>query len=271
MPIEKFIRAGGFATRIKLYGFEETENDRPALVMLHGYMESLDVWEEFIPLLREYRVAVMDIPGHGISEVKGDVHTMGAMADVAAGMADTLRLEKFYLAGHSMGGYIAAEFLSRYPGRLSGIIMFHSTPNPDTEEKKAHRLREIEIIESGKKDLLAGSVEKGFAAANRKKFSDFIEDLKELVVLTEDRGAVNLLRGMTLRSDRNETFRESGVPQLFIMGRHDEHIPLEVSKKLEETHPQARFAYLDASGHMGYVEEPERSAEIINGFIKETL
>ncbi len=268
MVQEKFITAGGYATRIKCYGFDKSADDgRPVLLLLHGYLESLDVWDDFVPALPTLRVITMDIPGHGISEVKGDIHTMEQMAGVVEGVADHMGVDRFWLGGHSMGGYVASEFLARYPARLDGIIMFHSTPNPDTEAKKEQRLREIGLVEAGKKDLLAATVEKGFAADNRKRLGDVIEDLREQVVLTEEEGVVVLLRGMMQRPDHNETFRNSTVPQLFIMGSKDECIPLEVSTALREEHPQAGFVYLPASGHMGFVEEPEASSDAILSFI----
>ncbi|MCC8019347.1 MAG: alpha/beta hydrolase [Rikenellaceae bacterium] len=267
MVQEKFITAGGYATRIKCYGFDKQTDDRPVLLLLHGYLESLDVWDDFVPSLAGVRVITMDIPGHGISEIRGDIHTMEEMAGVVAGVADHTGVEKFWLAGHSMGGYVAAEFLARFPERLGGIIMFHSTPNPDSDAKKEQRSREIELVRAGKKDLLAATVEKGFAADNRRRFDDVIEDLKEQVVLTEDEGVIVLLRGMMQRRDHNETFRQSPVPQLFIMGNKDEYIPLEVSTALREEHPQAGFVYLPGSGHMGFVEEPDSSTDAILSFI----
>ncbi|MCD7969846.1 MAG: alpha/beta hydrolase [Alistipes sp.] len=271
MVTDKFIKAGGFATRIRQYGFDTADegqaDERPVIILLHGYLESLNVWDDFAPMLRDYRVVTMDIPGHGISEVHGDIHTMAMMAQVVTGVADNLGIGKFWIMGHSMGGYVASELLSAAPEKLAGIIMFHSTPNADTEEKKQNRLREIDLVEAGKKDLLAKTVDKGFAAVNRRKFGDFIEDLRELVVLTDEQGIINLLRGMMERADHNDTFRQSTVPQLFIMGELDEYIPLETAKSLEESHPQARFEYLAASGHMGFVEEPVISAGIILDFI----
>lgn len=265
---EKFVIAGGYATRIKCYGFGiDTDNSRPVLFLLHGYLESLDVWEDFIPHLRSVRIITMDIPGHGISQVKGDVHTMGQMARVAAGVADRMGVDKFFIAGHSMGGYVASEFLSLYPERLEGVIMFHSTPNPDSDMKKEQRRREIELVRGGKKDLLASTVATGFASDNRIRFTNFIEDLREQVVLTEEDGIIALLNGMMQRCDHNTTFRESTVPQLFIMGCKDEYIPLEVSTRLREDHPQATFVYLPSSGHMGFIEEPHPAAESIISFI----
>ena len=52
------------------------------VVLLHGYLESALVWEDFVPYLyKEVRVVTLDLPGHGISVVTGEVHTMDFLAD----------------------------------------------------------------------------------------------------------------------------------------------------------------------------------------------
>ena len=61
------------------------------VVLLHGYLESLYVWDDFVGLLTPHmRVIAVDIPGHGISEVKGEVHTM---ADESYTSHNTHRLD----------------------------------------------------------------------------------------------------------------------------------------------------------------------------------
>ena len=260
--MEKFIMAAGCAVRISDRGEGEQ-----VLVLLHGYLESLDVWDEFTPLLTpEFRVIAIDLPGHGISEVKGEIHTMEFLADVIHGALETLGISRCVLAGHSMGGYVALEFLRTYTEMLSGLILFHSTPNPDSEEKKEARDREIAIVTAGHKDLLSHTPAKGFAAENRERFADKIEELAEQITLTDDAGIIALLRGMKERRDLNEVLAQSPVPTLIILGRKDEYILPEVAEALVSRFPKSQVAWLENSGHMGFVEEPEKAAEVILAF-----
>ena len=96
---------------------------------------------------------------------------------------------------------------------------------------------------------------------------DEIEDLVEQVFVTEDEGIAALLRGMIERPDRNEMLRRSAVRQLFIFGKHDGYIPLEKAEALAAAHPQARIAWLEHSGHMGFLEEPEITARALLDFM----
>lgn len=263
--MEKFTVAGGTALRYSDVGAGDK-----TVVLLHGYLESLDVWEDFTQLLRDdFRVVAIDIPGHGISQVKGPVHTMEFVADTLHALLQKIGIEKCYLVGHSMGGYAALAFLKKYPEAAAGLVLFHSTPYADSPEKKLDRDREIGMVAAGKKELLANmNAAKRFAPDNRKKFADEIESLSDYVALTEDEGIVALLGGMRDREDTSRVLKESGVPTLFIFGEKDEHIPMDVARKLASDFPLAEVVWLKNSGHMGLVEEPEASAAAIADFVK---
>ena len=235
------------------------------VVLLHGYLESMYVWDDFAPLLKDkVRVITVDIPGHGVSVVNGEVHTMEWIADVLRDMLDALAIERVTMVGHSMGGYIALAFCEKYPERLDGVVLLSSTPNPDTELKRENRRREIALVKSGKKGTLAHTAaEAGFAEQNRRRLKSYIDDLEECVHITEDEGIIALLGGMMERKDQNEMLRKLGKPVLFILGRKDGYITAEVAEKMVADHPEAEVVWLDHSGHMGFYEEPERCAEAI--------
>lgn len=262
--IEKFIMAGSTALHVC-----DSQAGEKCVVLLHGYLESMLVWEDFIPYLyKEVRVITLDLPGHGISVVTGEIHTMDFLADTIADALKALGIEKCTLVGHSMGGYVALAFCERHPEMLDGLVLFSSTPNPDTPEKAENRRREIALVKAGKKDMLARvTPAAGFAVQNRTRMRDYIEDLTEQVFITEDEGIVALLNGMIARRDQNEMLRRSPVPQLFILGKKDNYIPPEAAEKIIAEHPQAKVVWLENSGHMGFLEEPEAAARAILGFV----
>ena len=261
---EKFIMAG--STPLHLCDSEQGEK---CIVLLHGYLESMLVWEDFIPLIyKQARVVTLDLPGHGISVVTGECHTMEYLADVVAEAMTTLGVERFTVVGHSMGGYVALALAERHAERLEGVVLLSSTPNPDTEEKRENRRREIALVKSGKKEMLARvAPAAGFAESNRKRLKDYIDDLTEQVHVTEDEGIVALLNGMIERKDQNQMLQTSTVRQLFILGRKDGYIVPEVAEQLVANHPQAEVVWLEESGHMGFIEEPERTAEALLNFV----
>lgn len=264
---EKFIMAGPVALHVC-----DSEKGERCVVLLHGYLESMLVWDDFVPLLyKEVRVVTLDLPGHGISVVTGEEHSMEFLADVVADGLRALGIARCTLVGHSMGGYVALAFCERHPEMLDGVVLLSSTPNADTPEKVENRRREIALVRAGRKELLAHvAPEAGFAPENRARMKDAIEDLTEQVFVTEDEGIVALLNGMLARKDRNEMLRASSVPQLFILGREDGYIPVEKAEAMVAAHPQARVVWLEHSGHMGFLEEPEKTARVLLDFVRST-
>ena len=261
---ENFVVAGPAVLHVADSGKGEK-----CVVLLHGYLESMYVWDDFLPLLTpSVRVITVDIPGHGISDAIAEKHTMELMADTLRDMLDAMGIERVTMVGHSMGGYISLAFCEKYPERLDGVVLLSSSPNADTDEKKENRRREIALVRAGKKDVLAAvAPETGFAEKNRKRLRDYIEDLVEQVHMTDEDGIVALLEGMIARKDQNEMLRQSAVRQLFILGKMDNYIPVEAAEAFVAKNPQAEVAWLEESGHMGFIEEPQACAEALLNFV----
>ena len=263
--IEKFLMAGDTPMHVA-----DTERGDRCVVLLHGYLESMIVWDEFVDLLKQHiRVVTLDLPGHGVSTIAGEVHTMEYLADCVGNTMKALGIDKYSVVGHSMGGYVALAMLDNYKEHLENIVLLHSTTSADSQEKCDRRRREIELIKAGKKNTLARLVpHAGFAPENAKRLKDYIEDISELILLTEDEGVIAILGGMIERKSRGEQLRDSGIPHLFIFGRHDYYIPVEVAEEMIAADPNAKVLWLEHSGHMAFYEEPALLAEAILGMVK---
>jgi esterase/lipase len=69
------------------------------------------------------------------------------MKDYAIKIMSDLPLEtKFILVGHSMGGYVALAMAELFPSEIHQVVMLHSSPFADTEEKKTGRQRTIDFL-----------------------------------------------------------------------------------------------------------------------------
>ena len=257
---EKFIMAGDTPMHIA-----DSERGERCVVLLHGYLESMLVWDEFVDLLKDkVRVVTLDLPGHGVSMVDREVHTMEYLADCVANAMEALGIKRYSVVGHSMGGYVALAMVKKYAANIESIVLLSSTTSADSQEKCDRRRREIELIKAGKKNTLARLVpHAGFAPENVKRLSSYIEDIGEMILLTEDDGVIAILAGMIERKSRGEMLRDSGVPHMFIFGRHDYYIPVEVADEMIAADPNAEVVWLEHSGHMGFYEEPELCAEAI--------
>lgn len=252
--------------------YEDAGKGTQAVLLLHGYLESLEVWDDFAGRLgKKYRVIRMDLPGHGFSQW-GERKVIG-IDYMAATAAEALKEvlgpgEKCTVVGHSMGGYVALALAVNYPERIEGLVLFHSSPGGDTPERQENRQREMDLILAGKKEMLSRiNPGKGFADRNLKRCADMIEELSEQMMMTDDDAIVAVLQGMAERPDRSGVMRSLEIPQLMIFGREDNFIPVEGAEAIAEAEPQAEVAWLEQSGHMGFVEQPEESVEILDRFL----
>ena len=108
-----------------------------AVVLLHGFLEDLTLWDTITPVLsKRNRVVAIDLLGHGKSDNLGYIHTMEEQAEMVKAVLKHLKLRKYTFIGHSMGGYISLAFTKIYPDSVKGICLMNSTAEADTKEKK---------------------------------------------------------------------------------------------------------------------------------------
>ena len=76
-----------------------------------------------------YRLISVDLPGHGLTGTwpRGE-YTIEAYTDFIEVLADTLQLDRFAIAGHSMGGAVAWSFVATRPERISHLILVEPCP-----------------------------------------------------------------------------------------------------------------------------------------------
>jgi len=227
----------------------------PAIVFLHGFCESQDVWNDFVmPLANQFQIITIDLPGHGRSAVPDDF-SMDAQAQQVHQTLLVLNVEKCLLVGHSMGGYVALAFAEKFPQLLRGLCLFHSSALPDTPEKKENRLKTIDFVQKhGVDKFMESFVAPLFAPSNREACQTAIEKMQTIGKATPQETIVGCLHAMRDRPDRTEVLKNAAFPVLFLAGKEDPAVPLEAT--LQQCHlPENSMTYfLGQVGHMGMFE-----------------
>jgi pimeloyl-ACP methyl ester carboxylesterase len=252
----------------KIYYSDIGEGD--IIVLLHGYFETSDIWAGFAKKLSSaYRVISVDLPGHGLSKVYSECHTMEFMAGAVKCLLDNLNIKKVFLAGHSMGGYVTLAFVDLYPGMLKGYCLFHSHPFEDSIETLERREKEIKVVRSGKKYILyPESITKMYASENTEKFREALQRSKDIASTIRDEGIIAILYGLMARPSRLSVMERGMIPCLWILGKMDNYLPCDAVLKKVKLPPNAKVVILENSGHMGFVEEEDLSVRILTNFIK---
>ena len=237
-----------------------TEN----LVLLHGFMENLSIWDDMQPFLSEkFKLIKIDLPGFGKSEVLAEVQTMDLMAEEVKKVADHLKLDAFHLLGHSMGGYISLAFAEKYPEDLKSFTLFFSTYFSDDDDKKAVRKKTLRLIEENFKAYAKAGVPNFFNPNEHDTLMPKIKLAKEIANTSSVAGVLASQKGMIDRPDRVAVLENFQGRILIICGKHDSAVDSTKTIKNLPDNTNIKSYVLDC-GHNGHWEKPEVCAAIIN-------
>ncbi|MBN8702298.1 MAG: alpha/beta hydrolase [Bacteroidetes bacterium] len=239
-----------------------------AVVLLHGFLESSAMWTDVVKkLARTNRVITIDLLGHGETPSIGYVHTMELIAASVKHVLDKLKLRKYVLIGHSMGGYVALAFAELHSNNLAGIGLFHSTGQPDTEEKKKNRDRAIAAVKANHIHFIDAFFANLFAPENVDRLAIEISKMSKEAQNMSKQSIVNALEGMKIRKSREHVLKNSTLPILFILGKQDSRIDYEEGLKEVRKLKNTTLLSLENAGHMGFLEAKEECISAIKKFV----
>lgn len=243
-----------------------------AVVLLHGFLGSSQIWETLkTTLVKQFKVICIDLPGHGKSDCFGYIHSMELMAQALKAVMDTLRLKKYVLIGHSMGGYASLAFAELFPDYVRGLCLFHSTSYADSEPKKRDRNKAIKVVKNNVDIYVRATINNLFATKNLKYVKKEILFTQQIARKTPKRGIVAALEGMKNRLSRDVVLHFANYPVLFIIGRYDNLLPMQYLLDQAQIAKHKDVLLLEKAGHMGFLEEPEICTKHLKRFIRKSF
>lgn len=250
----------------KIHFIDQGEGD--VIVLLHGFMESVFMWESLADRLSQnFRVLSIDLPGHGKSDDLKDDHSIDHMASLVHELLQKLGLRSVNLVGHSMGGYTALSFIEQFPSIVNSFTLLHSKAGDDSKEVKQRRKLGVKMLAKHPHFVVKESITNLFYSATRKVFLNEIEALVNEGQKASYQGYADALVAMMNRPDRSALLM-SEIPKLYIAGKNDPVIPLELSEKEMSLQNNGEAYLLKKAGHMGFIEEKELCEETIFAFLQ---
>jgi len=280
-PQSSFIDVGGVRTHIRDTGQNTGQNggdpDAIPLILIHGSLESLDVWDGWATeLAHRARVITVDLPGHGLTGTWArDEYTIDAYADFIEVLADTLHLDRFALGGHSMGGAVAWSFASTRPERVSHLILVDSAGFPGTGRTPLSvRLARLPWIggigiyfkpdSHVRETLLDVYADPAMVTPER------VKRYAELQRFPGNRRAT-LERLRTQEPLDPTTLKRLDVPTLILWGAKDKWLPVADAFHFQSSIKGARLEIFEKSGHNPMEEDPVATAAAVDAFLPEKL
>jgi len=238
-----------------------------AVVLLHGFLENSTMWKSFLPVLtKKNRVICIDLLGHGKTNCLGYIHHMELMAEAVEAVLKHLRLPKYYMIGHSMGGYVALSFAETNQNKLKGLCLMNSTYEADDDERKALRKRANKMVQSNFENMVKMSFANLFSEISKKLYKLKFEAALSEALKTPIQGYIACQEGMRLRSDKLKMFMSLECKKLIIIGKKDPVI--DGGKLLNEIKGTTIDTVVFSEGHMSHIENEADFLRSIMHFVE---
>ncbi len=244
-----------------------TSGKGTAVVLLHGFLENLTMWDDIIVALsKRNRIVSIDLLGHGESGNLGYIHTMEEQAEMVKAVLKHLNLRKFLLIGHSMGGYVSLAFAKLYPDSVKGLCLMNSTAEADNKEKKINRDRAVLAVKQNHKTFIRISIPNLFSEENRVIFNKEVEQVINNAMTLSVQGIVASLEGMKIRTDRTNLLKKGDFKKLMIIGQKD---PVLNAESLRNQSKNTDVKVVEfADGHMSHIENKNELIKTLETFIR---
>lgn len=237
------------------------------VVLIHGFLENSTMWKNMVPeLSKKNRVITVDLLGHGKSDCLGYVHSMELFAETLKAVLQHLKLRKYILVGHSLGGYISLAIARINANNIKGLCLLNSTSEEDSKERKKLRIRANKMIRNNFKNMVRMSFANLFGENSKTTFKIAIESALSEALQTPLQGYIAANEGMRIRANANHVLTENNFKKLLIIGEKDPVLDFKAS--LEEARKTNSEIVVLNGGHMSHIENEAELIAVLKAFIK---
>ncbi len=227
----------------------------PPLILVHGFPLDHTFWNPLLPHLQEhFDCLVPDLRGFGESPATEAGYSLDDLAADLSALLSGLGLPGAFLAGHSMGGYIALAFARRFGSQLLGLGLLGSQAAADTPEKKAERYETIAQVKRDGVSVVLGMAEKLSANPAHAPL------LRNIIQRQKPAGVMGALQAMAERPASSSTLSALTIPVVIVHGLKDTLIPVERAREMKAALPASLLVELPDIGHAPPFEAPEQAA-----------
>ncbi len=254
--------------------------DGPAVLFIHGLLGSHRNWLHLIDKLDDrHRLLAPDLFGHGSSAKPMGDYSLGSHAATLRDLLDRLGVDRVTLVGHSLGGGVAMQFCYLFPERVDRLVLVSSGGLGRSVSRllRAAALPGAELVlpmiasawvqERGK------SLGRTLAKVGWRASSDVAEAWQGFVSLADAesrRAFLATTRSVIDPGGQTVTAHDHlpvDIPTLIVWGTRDKMIPPWHAATAQRVFPDSQLELFEGAGHFPHLDDPERFADLLNGFI----
>jgi pimeloyl-ACP methyl ester carboxylesterase len=263
LPREDDVSVDGF----RLHYLDWGVKGKPPLVFLHGGALTAHTWDLCCLALRDdYHCYALDQRGHGDSDWAEDVdYSIAAQVKDVKGFVDHLGLDKFILAGMSMGAINSIAFAQAYPELLSRLVIIDA--GPEMRRPGSSRIRDFV---NGVADVVSveGIIEKALQFNPRRDPKILRRSLMHNLRQQEDGSwrwkydrrrfaGLNQEAHLAERTKLAEALHRISCPTLVVRGAESDVFHDEDAERLATRLPHARWVKIPRAGHTVQGDNPK--------------
>jgi esterase len=243
----------------------------PPLIILHGLYGSSDNWVTIAKSLSDsFTVYLPDQRNHGQSP-HDNIHDYDSMRDDLFELAGDLKLKKFFLAGHSMGGKTAISFALEWPEMILGLLIADISPFINENTTHIAYNQHLAILEAmlsidlslittrtGADTILSAKISsekiRGFILKNLQRSSGNIFKWK-INASSLLNNLEKIMEGIDRRAGASQQI--TGFPVIFLRGVNSDYLPSGDFRDIQKVFPAAEFISVENAGHWIHSDRPD--------------
>ena len=238
-------------------------NDKPPILLIHGFASSTYTFRRIIPLLqKKFSIIAVDLPGFGKSEKSTSfVYSFENYAKLMIECIHKFGFANTHIVAHSMGGQIALNMARIAPDKINKLILLSSSGYLKRSKKLLIISSYLPFFEKvihyyiGRKDV---KYHLGNVFFNQSLIND--ELVREFGRPLAEKGFYKALIRLIRHREGDllpKQLQDIQVPTLLIWGEEDRVVPVEVGKQLVQDLPDAKLITYEKTGHLITEERPE--------------
>ncbi|RLJ52139.1 pimeloyl-ACP methyl ester carboxylesterase [Litoreibacter meonggei] len=236
------------------------------LVLVHGFMGGSAQWAPQLPDLADhFNVIAIDLPGFGQNAHLEPIETIGGFADWVISDLRAKDVDRYHLLGHSMGGMVVQEMMSRDANSVDRLILYATGATGVLPGR-------FETIDESKR---RAEIDGARATARRISATWFLDEqlaqaYEHCADIAEKSSPGAIAAGLDAMQAWSgiEFLPKIRSKTLVIWGDGDRTYPWQQTQHLWQTIPAARLAVVPGCAHAVHLEKPRLFNDLVLDFLQ---
>lgn len=250
-----------------LESVQDPKNNKPTIVLLHGFGANKDNFTRFAKHLTDYHVIIPDLVGFGESTRRQGLNY--------ASDAQAFRIRQFlikkqatqsHLGGSSMGGHIALAYGAKYPEGVKSLLLlntggFWQVPATPLFKNFGHGKHPLQV------QTKADYIKLYKLTMHKPPFvpTPMLGSMAKISIANQD--IEKNIAGQLIKDDIEARAKKVKVPTLVVWGENDLLLSPDTANYIKKIMPHSKVIMMPETGHLPMIEQPKRVAEDYLAFL----